>query len=291
MCAWWTGQPIYGSNPTSKFIRENFAYLKTRADLVDLITANPGEINAACDGATAKNAHTHADTLGFLQRTRFTRTGPLQFTLGAAAYHINGAEEKIVHWDSVLTINLVTIAANTWYYVYIDDSTIALGIDLLVAGNITVNATAPTWNATKHGYYNGNDRCIFMFLPAVLDTIPTYYWHDGSEYVGTNTGALSYNTHPMIAAHVTNLPRTPPICTRAELMVYYGVNASHQLFVGPSAANYKHVYYESGSSGSFSGMVGITPGIPPTVYLASDVYIPAGAFHLCENGFYLPEGM
>ena len=34
MCAWWTGQPIYGSNPASKFVRENFAYIKPLIDLL-----------------------------------------------------------------------------------------------------------------------------------------------------------------------------------------------------------------------------------------------------------------
>ena len=32
--AWWAGQPTYGSNPVSKFVRENFAYLKTYVDYI-----------------------------------------------------------------------------------------------------------------------------------------------------------------------------------------------------------------------------------------------------------------
>jgi hypothetical protein len=61
--AWWTGQPSYGSNPVSKFVRENFAWLKALIDTHDILlsglTATPTEINTVCDGAAAKNAHTH----------------------------------------------------------------------------------------------------------------------------------------------------------------------------------------------------------------------------------------
>jgi len=54
MCAWWTGQPSYGSNPVSKYVRENFAWLKTLVDAHEVklgpITADAGEVNIL-DGA------------------------------------------------------------------------------------------------------------------------------------------------------------------------------------------------------------------------------------------------
>jgi len=44
MCAWWTGQPIYGSNPASKFVRENFAYLKALTDLLSLSAVTQADL-------------------------------------------------------------------------------------------------------------------------------------------------------------------------------------------------------------------------------------------------------
>lgn len=59
MCAWWTGQPVYGSSPASKFVRENFAWLKTLVDAHEVsltgITADAAEINTL-DGSGITNA-------------------------------------------------------------------------------------------------------------------------------------------------------------------------------------------------------------------------------------------
>jgi len=66
MCAWWTGQPVYGSNPVSKFVRENFAWLKNLVDAHEItlagITADAAEINIL-DGATITTAQLNNVTL------------------------------------------------------------------------------------------------------------------------------------------------------------------------------------------------------------------------------------
>jgi len=59
MCAWWTGQPVYGSNPASKFVRENFAYLK---GLVDLLS------NSAVSQADLTKLHAIAATAAQVDR-------------------------------------------------------------------------------------------------------------------------------------------------------------------------------------------------------------------------------
>ena len=48
--AWWAGQPVYGSNPTSRWIRENFEYLKTYTDYIlnsGVTTADLAAVHAA----------------------------------------------------------------------------------------------------------------------------------------------------------------------------------------------------------------------------------------------------
>jgi len=46
MCAWWTGQPVYGSNPASKFVRENFAWIKALIDQHEIIIGGSGVTQA-----------------------------------------------------------------------------------------------------------------------------------------------------------------------------------------------------------------------------------------------------
>ena len=46
MCAWWANQPAYGSNPTSKFVRENFAWLKPYADIIANSGITQAQMNA-----------------------------------------------------------------------------------------------------------------------------------------------------------------------------------------------------------------------------------------------------
>ena len=79
--AWWTGQPVYGSNPVSKFIRENFAYLKT---YVDYIT------NSGVTTADLAAVHASPPSLGSIVNiTVNTTIGNTDVGLGGG-YNISG---------------------------------------------------------------------------------------------------------------------------------------------------------------------------------------------------------
>jgi hypothetical protein len=72
--------------------------------------------------------------------------------------------------------------ADGWHYIYLDDTAIITNASPLLVANCFLNdTTAPTWSVTKHGWYNGNDRCIF----AVYETGDAIlvFWHDGGDYV------------------------------------------------------------------------------------------------------------
>lgn len=80
---------------------------------------------------------------------------------------------KIYHWDSGITFAFGSsgsnaasddLVAGTNTYLYVDSSSLpASPATNLTAANFLNSNTAPTWNESKHGWYNGDDRCI-MFL-------------------------------------------------------------------------------------------------------------------------------
>ena len=52
------------------------------------------------------------------------------------------------------------LAADTWYYVYVDVSNATSALD---SADFTVSSGIPTISYPKMGYYNGNNRCIGFF--------------------------------------------------------------------------------------------------------------------------------
>jgi hypothetical protein len=79
--AWWTGQPVYGSNPVSKFIRENFAYLKTYVDYI---------VNSGVTTADLAAVHATPPTLASVVNiTVNTAIGATDVGLGGG-YNISG---------------------------------------------------------------------------------------------------------------------------------------------------------------------------------------------------------
>jgi hypothetical protein len=108
---------------------------------------------------------------GFTQRTKATWSDVDTITLEAARYHHNGTVEQIVKWDAALTFDFGSggsnaasddLTASAWHYLYIDDSALSGGT--ITAARLLNSTTAPTWNASELGWYNGNDKCIGAFL-------------------------------------------------------------------------------------------------------------------------------
>ena len=99
---------------------------------------------------------------GFLIRPKFTRKDVDELYIGPGVYHHSGTVEQFVYWDSQLTVQLSGGSGDTWYYVYLDDTAIvSAGTNLLTASEFIFSSSAPTYSHAKHGWYNGNDRCIF----------------------------------------------------------------------------------------------------------------------------------
>jgi hypothetical protein len=102
----------------------------------------------------------------------FTWTGAgATLTVGPACYKTLGCEYPFVFWNADLVFTPESGGSNSgssdfgadgWHYIYIDDSAVdTLNSPELTAAQLLNSTTAPTWSDAKHGWYNGNDRCIF----------------------------------------------------------------------------------------------------------------------------------
>lgn len=106
-----------------------------------------------------------------LHRAKFTWKDGDEIYIDPGAYYHAGTTSQAVYWDSQLTFQLQSGGSNAdsddygadgWHYIYLDDSAIVTqGAALLDADCFLNDTTAPTWSNAKHGWYNGEDRCIF----------------------------------------------------------------------------------------------------------------------------------
>lgn len=133
---------------------------------------------------TTLNAQGHLKTLpGILVRSRFRWKDADEIYIGPGVYHLDGTDEIIVSWDSELTFAFSGLSGDQWQYLYIDDSAVqTLGSTTLTASQFINSSTAPTWSASKHGWYNGSDRCIFAVLVSSGSILNFYHQNDFVTY-------------------------------------------------------------------------------------------------------------
>jgi hypothetical protein len=94
----------------------------------------------------------------------------------------------MVWWDTTYAITVTSTTG--WNYLYIDDSAIVIaGTNFLTASEFIFSTTAPTFDQTKNGWYNGTDRCIFATYCGTASTQSIFY-HSG-EFVTLNHSVAS----------------------------------------------------------------------------------------------------
>lgn len=130
------------------------------------------------------------EALAFLikdKRSKFSWKDADEIYLDGATYIHRGTVNQIVRWEGRLTFQLGAAgsnsdsdnpAGNQWQYIYLDDSAIVTAGTNLISANQLLNVTtAPSWDNTKKGWYNGNDRCIFAVRISAGNVLE--FFHDG----------------------------------------------------------------------------------------------------------------
>ena len=176
MATWNADKPALANQVTADIpdIEENFQELH---DVVEAITNGTlGTTEPAAfsvDTVTAGGVSSAIATImqGLTHRSNFEWKDADEIYIGAGSYYHVGTSSQVVYWNSKLTFQLQSGGSNAasddygadgWHYIYLDDSAIVTqGAALLDADCFLNDTTAPAWSETKHGWYNGDDRCIF----------------------------------------------------------------------------------------------------------------------------------
>jgi hypothetical protein len=197
---------------------------------VDRATIQTNWTDLTDGGETALHSHSGSGLAagaipGFAQRAKFIYSTAANVLVNAGVYHHQGTSEQIVYWDSQLT---VTITASTgWNYLYLDDSAIVTaGTNLLTASELIFSTTAPTWSDSKHGWYNGNDRCIFATYASSANTQLEFFHNRDFVQFANNVNARSISDLDTTWTDVTL--RLPGFCREGQASFEWGNAASNQ---------------------------------------------------------------
>lgn len=133
--------------------------------------------------------------------------------LGIGGYHLDGI--GWVWWDGTLSYNFTTLANGVISYLYIDKSTITAPGKITNA-NLIDSTTAPTYNSTKGGRYNGDDRCIFA-VHGLSSSSYKFFYHDGGERIQLDEPITALNNVAITATWTDLILAIPSFCSIAGL--------------------------------------------------------------------------
>lgn len=219
-----------------------------------------------------------------------------QITIDPFAYHHDGTVEQVVYADSQLNYTFANLAVSDWSYLYLDDSAIVTAdTNLIAVGQLTDSVTEPTWNAAKHGWYNGEDRCIFAVLTDGSSNILEFFHNGELVFFAsklTEIGETDYDTT------WTDSPalRAPIFATR--LNVIFQLNAA-------TDANANEGWWRTnGAAGNgieigycrtgYSEVQNVECNIITDSSHKIELKFTAAGLHkmkLMSNGWYFPSGM
>lgn len=196
-----TGETYWYIDPDTTIANLNtYDVMTTRGDIIVEGAAAPGRVALGNAGQMIKSDGTDlawgvsAGLVGYVNRASFESSTDTAFKINPGAYHHSGTTEQVVYWNSQLTFTAGSVGSNgssndldagafDIQYIYLDDSAIVTQASPLLDADCFLNSdTAPTWSVTKHGWYNGSDRCIFAVTVDATDDLLLFY-HAGGDYV------------------------------------------------------------------------------------------------------------
>jgi hypothetical protein len=236
---------------------------------------------------------------GYVARPEFEYKDTDEIYINPGRYHHNGTAEQFLYWNSRLTYqfgsagsnaNSSDLGASEWHYLYIDDS--ELSGATMVAGEFVNNTNAPTYSVTKHGWYNGNDRCIGAFLTNASSQILGFY-HDGGDFFKYDSDIVDLATYNTTTTPYTVYLKLPGFSTKALCTFSFaynsGATAALQYTTGSSSGTTTVGYVNSASERSdlmAVVMTGDSQGIK-VVQTATGANTTA----IRTSGYYFPRGM
>ncbi len=156
---------------------------------------------------------------GLMSRSRFDWKDANEIYIYPGAYYSCGATDRFAYWDAKLTYTFTSLAVDDWSYLYIDDSDLeTAGADIVVVGYFIDSLTEPVYSEAKHGWYNGNDRCIMAVLGDAAGDILEFF-HDGGDYVCFADLISDRGMAQLTTAWVDSTLTMPSFATRINAML------------------------------------------------------------------------
>lgn len=250
---------------------------------------------------TYVDAHTPTLIAGFIQRSQFIYKDGDEIYINPGIYHHDGTTEQLLYIDSQLTFQFGSggsnaasddLANNDWFYLYLDDSAIVTaGTNVLTASEILDDTTEPTRSDSKHGWYNGSDRCIAAFRTDGAASVLSF-GHDGgrlfmyiSEIVDRAVADLD-STPTDVTLTIPAFATTAPVRFRAGRVDaapcgYWRTN-------GTSGSHFVTAVTADSTLATNSGIVVTDTSQIIEVWHSVD---GGDTFGMATSGYYFPAGM
>lgn len=239
---------------------------------------------------------------GFLTRPKFLWKDADEIYIDPGVYDHRGTSSQACMWNSRITFVLGSAGSNSassnlgndeFHYIYIDDSAVVTaGTNILTALEFLNSTTAPTWSNTKHGWYNGNDRCILGVRTDGSGNVLEFF-NDGRKVIYAES-INNYNSTP--GGTWTDIPLTiPGFATTADVLFIIK-------YVDQYVGSYWRTKGQANATGHFIGYT--ENGVPADKEISAQVCTDStqqiqvkfssgtnNIFLVNTNGFFLPAGM
>lgn len=271
------------------------------SDLSELTT--PAEADKFCitddsESVSDKSKHITYETLykailaeSYCHRAQFTYKDADEIYIGAARYYHEGTANQLVYWDSQLTYTFANLTADDWCFLYLDDSAIVTAdTNLLTATEFIDSTTAPSWSASKHGWYSGNDRCIFAVHDDTIDE-----FHHSGELVLYASDILDVNESILHSSWETKTLTIPDFATQAYVTVHYARDgeANSLIYCRPNGSGGTGIIVARLHANSYYSIntCSLLTNSSQRLQLKDSAVATGNTFRIYTNGWYFPIGM
>ena len=252
------------------------------------------DFTAYCDPSDLMYLHRNAyQPIGYARRSKFTYINDSTFTIGPGVYNILGPAGgwRTVFWSNDITFEH-TAASTGWYYLCISDSASAVDAPReLTATDFTTSTTAPTWNASRQGWYCGNDRCIFAYYREVYYEIRPFY-HDGGDYVQYKNKCIDRSTLDLDSKTAVPLS-LPSFSKRGKFSVAARLNGAYEIRIAAESGGSSYTALACGVASTYSIYGPFEHYVSNDTKLYLDLSETTGTniVSLWTLGWYFPTGM
>jgi len=190
-----------------KSVLKNSFPSNSNAPIVPDISGNGDKYLQVNSGASATQWVTlDVDALtrrkGEVHRPKFSYAGTDSITITPGIYDMAN-KGKNVSWDSTLTVTGLS-GTDEWVYIYLNDA--GISGTTVTASEVIGSTTAPSWEDAKHGWYNGNNRCIFAVYFSGSN-LERFFNNDNLvQYYATTVSGSNYEPNSTWTARTLKAP-------------------------------------------------------------------------------------